>query len=132
MRAPSLLIALVLGLAVALPAPGRAQAAQAAGLSCAEIPAAENFVAGLHPGPNTRAAQRHLAAARRARTNSGCAAELRQVDRYAKASAAADRRAATHGIAGSSAPRGVRCADVFHQDRPGGSDYHGPRVRGCN
>ncbi len=25
----------------------------------------------------------------------------------------------------------VQCADFFHQDRPGGSDYHGPPVPGC-
>jgi peptidoglycan hydrolase-like protein with peptidoglycan-binding domain len=28
--------------------------------------------------------------------------------------------------------RAVQCADFLHQDRPGGSDYHGPPVRGCN
>ena len=39
---------------------------------------------------------------------------------------------------GSSAPPidgtlgpAVQCADVLHQDRPGGSDYHGPPVPGC-
>ncbi|HEV2550384.1 MAG TPA: hypothetical protein VGU20_23935 [Stellaceae bacterium] len=26
---------------------------------------------------------------------------------------------------------GVQCADALHQDRPGGSDYHGPPVVGC-
>jgi hypothetical protein len=28
-------------------------------------------------------------------------------------------------------PPVVRCADPFHQDRPGGSDYRGPPVPGC-
>jgi len=28
-------------------------------------------------------------------------------------------------------PNTVQCADFFHQDRPGGSDYHGPPVAGC-
>ena len=26
---------------------------------------------------------------------------------------------------------GVQCADALHQDRPGGTDYHGPPVVGC-
>jgi hypothetical protein len=26
---------------------------------------------------------------------------------------------------------GVQCADALHQDRPGGTDYHGPPVAGC-
>ena len=26
---------------------------------------------------------------------------------------------------------GVQCADALHQDRPGGTDYHGPAVVGC-
>ncbi len=30
-----------------------------------------------------------------------------------------------------SAVRRVRCADWLHQNRPGGSDYHGPPVPGC-
>jgi hypothetical protein len=25
----------------------------------------------------------------------------------------------------------VLCADPLHQNRPGGSDYHGPPVAGC-
>lgn len=25
----------------------------------------------------------------------------------------------------------VKCADFFHQDRPGGTDYYGPPVPGC-
>ena len=25
----------------------------------------------------------------------------------------------------------VQCADAMHQDRPGGTDYHGPAVAGC-
>jgi hypothetical protein len=25
----------------------------------------------------------------------------------------------------------VQCADALHQDRPGGTDYHGPPVAGC-
>jgi predicted small secreted protein len=26
---------------------------------------------------------------------------------------------------------GEGCADAMHQDRPGGTDYHGPPVAGC-
>jgi hypothetical protein len=33
--------------------------------------------------------------------------------------------------AGSSTQPVVVCADAFHQDRPGGSDYHGPYVAAC-
>jgi outer membrane murein-binding lipoprotein Lpp len=36
------------------------------------------------------------------------------------------------GYVGSSTPPAVvQCADAFHQDRPGGSDYHGPYVAAC-
>lgn len=28
-------------------------------------------------------------------------------------------------------PAVIRCADLFHQNRPGGSDYKGPPVPGC-
>jgi hypothetical protein len=28
-------------------------------------------------------------------------------------------------------PAVVRCADLLHQNRPGGSDYNGPPVPGC-
>jgi len=108
-------------------------AAVAAPLPCSEIPAAQRFIAGLRPGPNTTLAQRHLDAAKRATSPKVCDAELRQVDRYARRSAAADARAAQHG---ASAPKPnasgpVPCADLLHQDRPGGSDYHGPPVAGC-
>jgi hypothetical protein len=61
--------------------------------SCAaEVRSAERFVERLRPGPNTRAAERHLAAARRAHSERRCMAELRQVNVYAERSAAADRR----------------------------------------
>jgi hypothetical protein len=99
-----------------------------------EIPAAQSFLDKLRPGPNTAAAQRHLDAAKRAPSADVCAAELRQVDKYARRSQAADQRAAAPGGAGEgnrpSAAR-VQCADFFHQARPGGSDYHGPPVPGC-
>jgi hypothetical protein len=55
---------------------------------------AESFVQKLNPGPNTRAAQHHLAAAKAAKSEKKCSAELRQVDKYAKRSVAADKRAA--------------------------------------
>ncbi len=66
--------------------------AAAAAIPCSEIPKAQHFVAGLRPGPNTRAAQRHLDAAKRAKSPRQCSAELRKVDYYARRSAAADRR----------------------------------------
>ena len=34
-------------------------------------------------------------------------------------------------LSGSSVPPTSLCADLMHQDRPGGSDYHGPPVPGC-
>jgi hypothetical protein len=131
LRTSLLLTALLLVIAPA--------SAQAALLRCSEIPAAQRFVDGLKPGPNTRKAQEHLEAAKRATTDEGCDKELRQVDKYARRSLAADKRAA-----GPPPPNGapppvpnerpaphVACADWLHQDRPGGTDYHGPPVPGC-
>lgn len=103
--------------------------AQTAPITCSELPQAAAFVGNLKPGPNTRAAERHLDAARNAKSDDQCAAELRQVDVYARRSMAADKRLAS----GHPAPahRRVLCADAMHQDRPGGTDYHGPAVSGC-
>jgi hypothetical protein len=108
-------------LASALPA--------AAAISCADVPKAQSFVDGLKPGPNTRKAQAHLDKAKSAGSESQCVSELGQVNKYASASAAADKRVASRG----SRPRArrVACADTLHQDRPGGTDYHGPAVAGC-
>jgi hypothetical protein len=104
----------------------------AAAISCADIPAAQKFVDGLRPGPNTRAAQAHLDAAKSAGSDRQCVAELKQVNKYAARSAAADKRMASGGTSRRARPmRTVQCADSLHQDRPGGSDYHGPPVPGC-
>jgi len=111
--------AAVLCLTSALPA--------VAAISCGDIPAAQKFVDGLKPGPNTTKAQDHLNKAKNAGSDSQCVAELQQVNKYAAASAAADKRMASRG----SRPRRVLCADTLHQNRPGGSDYHGPPVAGC-
>jgi hypothetical protein len=111
--------AAVLCLGSALPA--------AAAISCSDIPAAQKFVDGLKPGPNTSKAQAHLDKAKSASSNSQCVSELGQVNKYAAASAAADKKAASRG----SRPRRVACADALHQNRPGGTDYHGPPVAGC-
>ena len=108
----------------ALFAPGLAAAA----IPCSDLPKAQSFVDGLKPGPNTRAAQSHLDAAKTAASPEQCSAELQKVDYYARRSAAADRRAARHRVAYH---RHVLCADALHQDRPGGSDYHGRPVPGC-
>jgi hypothetical protein len=70
-----------------------ADAAEAAA-ACPGISATQHQINRLRPGPNTRAAQRHLDAARRARSDAACRRELLQADRYARRSAAADRRAA--------------------------------------
>jgi hypothetical protein len=83
MRAAALVMVLMMlssGLAAAAPIP------------CSDIPKAQHFIDGLRPGPNTRAAQRHLDAAKHAKSNRQCSAELRKVDFYARRSAAADRR----------------------------------------
>jgi len=110
-------------------------AARAELLRCSQIPAAQRFVDGLKPGPNTRAAQRHLDAAKRATSDKACDKELRKVDKYARRSAAADKRGAakaTHKPAREAERRAaVPCADWAHQDRPGGTDYRGPPVPGC-
>jgi hypothetical protein len=65
-----------------------------AAIPCSDLPQAERFVQTLRPGPNTRAAQRHLEAARHASSEKRCSAELQQVDKYARRSAAADKRQA--------------------------------------
>lgn len=65
----------------------------AAAIPCRELPKAERFVATkLRPGPNTSAAMRHLAAAKRAGSARQCAAELAKVDYYARRSLAADKK----------------------------------------
>jgi hypothetical protein len=134
---PAVLIATAL-----LAGPGLASAAtvnpnsNGAQISCAQIPDAQRFVDGLKPGPNTRAAQQHLDAAKRASDSSNdsqCVSELSRVNYYATRSAAADKRSATHRVSAHSSARHhhVQCADALHQDRPGGTDYHGPAVAGC-
>ncbi|HYM02883.1 MAG TPA: hypothetical protein VET85_08045 [Stellaceae bacterium] len=123
-------------------APGAVRAADA--ISCSDIPQAEKFLGTLKPGPNTTAAQQHLDAAKQAKSDQVCVTELRQVDKYARRSYAADQRAAKStaaapaGAAPSSATPPAphpaarpKCADFFHQNRPGGTDYHGPPVAGC-
>jgi hypothetical protein len=99
-------------------------------ITCSQIPDAQRFIQGLKPGPNTRAAQEHLDAAKQA-ANAGndgqCVSELTRVNDYATRSANADKRAATH----STTRHHVQCADAMHQNRPGGTDYKGPPVAGC-
>ena len=116
--------------------------AQSGPITCSELPQAAAFVAKLKPGPNTSAAERHLDAARSAKSEARCVAELRKVDHYARRSAEADRRLASHHENAAhektthhqrtvTSAHHVLCADALHQDRPGGSDYHGPPVAGC-
>jgi hypothetical protein len=79
----------VAALAAVLLAPGLASAA----VSCSDLPKAEAYVHdNLRPGPNTRLALRHLAAARHARSDRQCRTELGRVNYYAKRSLAADAR----------------------------------------
>ncbi len=114
-------------------------------ITCSQIPEAQRFLETLKPGPDTREAQIHLDAAKRAKTNRECVHELGIVNYYATRSVEADRRAARRAreetrtrheahVASEPArplPPHVKCADFFHQDRPGGSDYKGPPVPGC-
>jgi len=160
-------------LTAALIASFTAPAFAAAQITCNQIPAAQRFVSGLKPGPNTREAQRYLDLARKAKTDKACVTALGHVNYYAKRSAAADKRmekaahprksappttqekpghssraaephplparvvkpaapAAPSGpVPGRKPPLPIKCADPLHQDRPGGSDYHGPPVPGC-
>lgn len=120
---PTMIVAAAL-----LAGPALAQAATQ--ISCSQIPDAQHFVDGLKPGPNTSAAQQHLDAAKSARqagNDKQCVAELSRVNYYARRSAAADKRMASAHVH----RHHVVCADPMHQDRPGGSDYHGPAVAGC-
>jgi hypothetical protein len=98
-------------------------------MTCADIPKAQSFVDKLRPGPNTREAQRHLDAAKSATSDQQCIAELHRVDYYARRSSAADKRMAS--AERHPHHRAVLCADPMHQNRPGGTDYHGPAVAGC-
>jgi hypothetical protein len=61
-------------------------------ITCSQIPQAEAFLKKLHPGPNTKAAWSHLAAAKRARSDRECVRQLGAVNYFAKRSLAADRR----------------------------------------
>jgi hypothetical protein len=102
-------------------------------IECSQIPHAQSFVDGLKPGPNTTAAQRHLDAAKSAKSDQQCVTELGKVNYYAKRSAAADKRLAKKPNAKMAKTKMMRttpCADVVHQDRPGGSDYAGNSA-GC-
>jgi len=77
--------------AAALLLPGIAAAATP--ISCRELPKAEQFVhTRLSPGPNTREALHHLAAAKAAPSPRQCSEELAKVDYFARRSLAADRR----------------------------------------
>lgn len=105
-------------------------AARAKLLPCSEIPAAQSFVDGLKPSPDKREAQLHLDRAKKATSDAACDKELRQVDKYARRANAAEKRAAAPKLAPGTAPH-VQCADLLHQDRPGGTDYRGPPVPGC-
>ena len=129
-----------------------APAMAATQIQCAQIPHAQSFVDGLKPGPNTKAAQLHLDAAKKAKSDKECVSELGKVNYYAKRSADADKRAATHAAAKPATvkskpatvkkapvktakakrPRAVQCADLLHQNRPGGTDYKGPPVPSCH
>jgi hypothetical protein len=80
----------ILGAALALGA--FAPTVASAAIPCSDIPKAQGFVDRLRPGPNTREAQRHLQAAKHARSPRRCSIELARVDHYARRSAAADRR----------------------------------------
>ncbi len=117
-------------------------------IECSQIPHAQSFIDGLKPGPNTKAAQHHLDAAKKAKSDKECVTELGKVNYYAKRSAAADARMAKPAAA-PAAPKAakpakakiktakaksrgpVQCADTLHQDRPGGTDYAGKPVPGC-
>ena len=72
-------------------------------IPCSDIPLAQRYLGGLQPGPNTRAAQEHLDAAKRAHSEAECDKELRQVDLYARRSTAADKKAAAKRQAGGAA-----------------------------
>ncbi len=83
----------LLPLAAALAVLAQAAAAAADPIPCSDIPVAQDFLNKLKPGPNTRAAQHHLDLARQARSGTQCSAELAEVDKYARRSVAADKRA---------------------------------------
>jgi len=136
MRVISATIAAAVLLAAPALAPSFSRAATPQ-ITCSQIPDAQRFVSSLQPGPNTSAAQQHLDAAKRA-ADAGdqkhCVSELGRVNYYATRSAAADKRASTHHASAHTTAthhRRVLCADALHQNRPGGSDYHGPAVAGC-
>lgn len=122
-----------------------APAMAASQIECSQIPHAQSFINGLKPGPNTKAAQRHLDMAKKAKSDKECVAELGKVNYYAKRSAAADKHAASavskpgqtkkpvtkSKTVKSKRASPVACADTLHQNRPGGSDYKGPPVPSC-
>ena len=121
-----------------------APALAATQIECSQIPHAQAFIDGLKPGPNTKLAQQHLDAAKKAKSDKQCVDELGKVNYYAKRSAAADKhtpqsaakppkaKKAPPKTAKAKRPRTVQCADLLHQNRPGGTDYRGPPVPACN
>lgn len=60
-------------------------------ISCSEIPKAEAFLHKLKPGPNTRAAWKHLELAKHAKSDHDCVMQLGAVNYFAKKSLAADK-----------------------------------------
>jgi hypothetical protein len=88
-------------------------------ITCSQIPAAQRFVAGLKPGPNTREAQRHLDAARKAKSDKECVTELGRVNYYAKRAAAADKR--LENTARSGKAKAAKSKPTAHQPSAAGA-----------
>ncbi|MGH6980817.1 MAG: hypothetical protein ACREFC_06385 [Stellaceae bacterium] len=65
-------------------------------ITCAQIPRAEAFLDKLKPGPNTRAAWKHLELAQHAKSDHACVTQLGEVNYFAKKSMRADKVAARH------------------------------------
>jgi hypothetical protein len=63
-------------------------------ITCSQIPKAEAFLHKLKPGPNTRAAWKHLELAKHAKSDHACVTQLGEVNYYAKKSMRADKAVA--------------------------------------
>src|SRR6185437_4957798 len=55
-------------------------------ITCSQIPKAEAFLHKLKPGPNTRAAWKHLELAKHAKSEHACVTQLGEVNYFAKKS----------------------------------------------
>jgi len=87
----------------------------------ADIARAERSIAGLHSGPNTRAAVREIERAKASRSETACRSHVREATTYAERSARADRRGhrvRTATVPGARYNQTARLPSARYDERP--------------